>query len=242
MPNSEILSNLKFLLDSGITEFLEDSPQKLYNKTHNDIKIDNSNKSEESFINMNNINSLDELKNSILKFNKCELKETAKNTVFADGNVNSRIMLIGEAPGSDEDDQGKPFVGRAGQLLNKMLAAINLDRNKVYITNIIPWRPPRNRQPSTEEILQCLPFVQRHIELIKPEVLILLGGTATKALLMSDKGIMRLQGKWYEYDSFGLASPIATRVMFHPAFLLRSPGYKKQAWEDLLAIKDKLGI
>jgi len=242
MPNSEILSNLKFLLDSGVTEFLEDSPQKLYNKIQEDRKIDNSNKIEGSFINMNNINSLDELKDAILRFDKCELKKTAKNTVIADGNINSRIMLIGEAPGADEDEQGAPFVGRAGQLLNKMLAAINLDRNKVYITNIIPWRPPRNRQPSSEEIVLCLPFVQRHIELINPEVLILLGGTATKALLMSDKGIMRLQGKWYEYDSYGLASPIATRVMFHPAFLLRSPGYKKQAWEDLLAIKDKLGI
>ena len=141
----------------------------------------------------------------------------------------------------EEDVQGIPFVGKAGQLLNKMLAAINLNRENVYITNIVPWRPPGNRQPTNDEILMCVPFVQRHIELINPKVLVLLGGTATKALLLSDAGIMRLQGKWHQYSSYGLASPIATRPVFHPAFLLRSPGYKKNAWEDLKEIKLKLG-
>ena len=186
------------------------------------------------------INSLSDLKKSVENFNRCELKKNAITTVFSDGNPNSRIMLIGEAPGSDEDSQGLPFVGRAGQLLNKMLNSIELNRKDVYITNIIPWRPPGNRQPTTSEILLCLPFIQRHIELINPSILVLLGGTATKSLLLSDAGIMKLRGKWHNYSSYGLKNPIPTRAIFHPAFLLRSPTYKKQAWEDLLAVKERL--
>ena len=135
---------------------------------------------------------------------------------------------------------GKPFVGKAGQLLDKMLESIGLDRSKVYISNIIPWRPPGNRQPTTEEILQCLPFIQKHIELINPSILILLGGTASKALLITSEGITKLRGKWHEYNNLRLPSPIPVRALFHPAFLLRSPHYKKQAWEDLLEIKKKL--
>jgi DNA polymerase len=149
-------------------------------------------------------------------------------------------MLIGEAPGTEEDKLGKPFVGAAGQLLNKMLAAINLDRNSVYITNIVPWRPPNNRAPNTEEILQCLPFIQKHIEIIQPSIMILLGGTATKAILATTLGITKLRGKWHEYNSLNIKEPILTIAMYHPAFLLRSPGHKKEAWEDLQKIQKKI--
>ena len=149
-------------------------------------------------------------------------------------------MLIGEAPGAEEDKLGKPFVGAAGQLLNKMLAAINLDRNSVYITNIVPWRPPNNRAPNTEEILQCLPFIQKHIEIIQPSILVLLGGTATKAILATTLGITKLRGKWHEYNSLTIKEPIPTMTMYHPAFLLRSPGHKKEAWKDLQKIQKKI--
>jgi DNA polymerase len=121
-----------------------------------------------------------------------------------------------------------------------MLAAINLDRNSVYITNIVPWRPPSNRAPSTEEILQCLPFIQKHIEIIQPTILVLLGGTATKAILATTHGITKLRGKWYEYNSLNIKESIPTMAMYHPAFLLRSPGHKKEAWEDLQKIQKKL--
>ena len=150
-----------------------------------------------------------------------------------------KIMLIGEAPGAEEDKYGKPFVGKAGELLDKMLNSIELDRNKVYISNIIPWRPPGNRNPTDEEILQCLPFIQKHIEIINPSILILLGTIASKALLITNLGITKLRGKWHQYNSLGLPKPIITRAIFHPAFLLRSPGYKKPTWEDLLEIQKK---
>ena len=236
MQKNELLIELKFLLESGVSEFLEDVPKNHYNLGTTAQKSIKKNIP----TNLNNINNLDRLKEAVINFDKCELKKTAKNTVFSDGNPKSKIMFVGEAPGADEDLQGLPFVGRAGKLLDKMLDAINLNRHNVYISNIIPWRPPGNRQPLTQEILLCLPFIQRHIELINPEILVLLGGTAAKSLLMSDEGIMRLRGHWHQYNSYGLLSPIYTRAIFHPAFLLRSPGYKKQAWEDLKAIKSKL--
>ena len=231
MPNNKLLIDLKFLTESGVYEFVNDHPRKYYIKNKQEIHsmIKNSSPSD-----LSKIETLEELKNSIIAFEECNLKSISNTTVFSDGNPNSDIMLIGEAPGKDEDLQGKPFVGKAGKLLDKMLDAIDLNRTNVYITNIIPWRPPGNRQPTIKEIILCLPFVQRHIELVNPKLLILLGGTATKALLMSDSGIMRLQGKWHKYSSYGLASPILTRAIFHPAFLLRSPSYKKMAWEDLL--------
>ena len=137
----------------------------------------------------------------ILKILDCELKKNSNQIVFNDGDPGSPIMIIGEGPGQKEDEMGKPFVGAAGQLLNKMLAAINLDRNSVYITNIVPWRPPKNRAPNNEEILQCLPFIQKHIEIIKPSILILLGGTATKAILTTTHGITKLRGQWHEYNN-----------------------------------------
>ena len=231
MKYNQIINNLNLLIDSGISEFLEDSPQKYYNaKNVKSLYKDNLNK----------IKDLSELEIAIKNFNGCNLKNSAKNTVFADGNPNAKVMFIGEAPGKDEDIKGIPFVGLAGQLLDKMLFSIKLDRSKVYITNIIPWRPPGNRQPTTQEMLLCVPFIQKHIELVRPKILVLLGGTATKALLLLDEGIMKSRGKWHKYSSYGLANPILTRAIFHPAFLLRSPSYKKLAWEDLKEIEKKL--
>ena len=234
MRNNEILNLLKLMDNSGIKEFLQDHPRIFYNSNNHKIK--------EDFLSLNDVKTLKELRELIDNFDKCELKKSAKNTVFSDGNKHAKVMLIGEAPGADEDKQGKPFVGQAGQLLNKMLRSIELEREDVYITNIIPWRPPNNRQPTKEEIIICLPFAQKHIELINPEILILLGGVSTKALLMSDSGIMKLKGKWYDYNSYGLTNPIPTRPIFHPAFLLRSPSYKKEVWKDLIEIKNKLNI
>ena len=210
---------------------------KYYKIANNDISLGS-----DYIPNIQNIKSLNQLELFIKKSNNCTLKNQALKTVFADGNPSSKIMLIGEAPGAEEDKLGKPFVGAAGQLLNKMLAAIKLDRNSVYITNIVPWRPPNNRTPNSEEIMQCLPFIQKHIEIIQPSILVLLGGTATKAILATTLGITKLRGKWHEYNSLNIKEPISTMAMYHPAFLLRSPGHKKEAWEDLQKIQKKLQL
>lgn len=185
--------------------------------------------------------TLDDLRCALQDFNDCPLKFTATNLVFSDGNPNAKIMVIGEAPGADEDIQGKPFVGLSGQLLDRMFATIGLSRqSNLYITNISPWRPPANRQPTSQEIAQCLPFVQRHIELINPQVLILVGGVSAKAILNTNEGIMRLRGRWHSHTSPGLAAPIKCMATFHPAFLLRSPGQKAQVWQDLLLIQQEI--
>ncbi|HEY1797682.1 MAG TPA: uracil-DNA glycosylase [Stellaceae bacterium] len=170
-------------------------------------------------------------------FDDCPLKRTATNTVFVDGNTAARLMIIGEAPGADEDRLGKPFVGRAGQLLDRMLAAIGLDRTGAQITNVIYWRPPGNRKPTSAEIATCLPFVLRHIALARPRVLVLAGGTAASTLLPLTEGITRLRGRWFDLAVPGLDAPVPTLPMFHPAFLLRSPERKRDAWRDLLALK-----
>ena len=172
------------------------------------------------------------------KFKGCELYKSATNMVFSDGNKSSEIMFIGEAPGHDEDIQGKPFVGRSGKLLNKMLEAIGLSRDTVYIANIVPWRPPNNRRPTEEEINICLPFIRKHIELIAPKVLMLLGSTATYALLRNKEGITKIRGKWVDME-FGKIK-VPTLPSFHPAFLLRQPAQKKYSWEDLKMLKKKI--
>lgn len=183
--------------------------------------------------------SLAALNAAILDFDGCSLKKTASNTVFADGNANSDIMLIGEAPGADEDRIGKPFVGQAGQLLDRMFAAINMSREEdFYITNVLPWRPPGNRKPTEQECDMCLPFLKRHIELFKPKLIVLIGGTSASAILKTQTGITKLRGKWYDYDRGDEKIPLMP--IFHPAYLLRQPHCKKQAWHDLLAIKEKL--
>jgi DNA polymerase len=189
---------------------------------------------------LNQCKTLEDLRHALVSFDECPLKLTATNLVFADGNPRAKVMLIGEAPGADEDRQGVPFVGVGGQLLDRMLASIGLDRTSVYITNILPWRPPGNRTPTPQEMALFKPFVQRHIELIQPEILVLVGAVSMKTLLNTSEGIMRMRGQWRQYTSLGLQSPVKTIATFHPAFLLRSPGQKAQSWRDFLMIQHAL--
>ncbi len=182
--------------------------------------------------------TLQDLRELMTDFEGCALKYTASRLVFADGNPEARIMFVGEAPGRDEDIEGLPFVGRSGKLLDRMIGAIGLDRTSVYIANVIPWRPPGNRTPTPQETQICLPFIQRQIELVDPDLLVTLGNPSTQTLLSTREGIMRTRGRWFDYDT-------GTRVIralptFHPAYLLRSPAYKRLAWQDLRAIAKAL--
>ncbi|WP_179295756.1 MULTISPECIES: uracil-DNA glycosylase [unclassified Mesorhizobium] len=183
--------------------------------------------------------TLEELRQHMAAFDGCNLKATAKNLVFADGNPDAEVMLVGEAPGRDEDIEGLPFVGRSGRLLDRMLAAIGLDRTSVYIANVIPWRPPGNRTPTPHETEICRPFIERQIELVNPKVLVNLGGPSAKTLLNTSEGILRLRGNWRVHTT---ASGIAIPAMptLHPAYLLRTPAHKKLAWRDFLEVKAKL--
>ncbi len=182
--------------------------------------------------------TLDELRAELLAFEGCGLKATATQLVFADGNPEANIMFVGEAPGADEDRIGRPFVGRAGQLLDKMLAAIGLDRTQVYIANVVPWRPPGNRTPTPLETGACLPFTRRQIELVAPKILICLGAPSMQTLLGIKEGIMRSRGRWVDYDRGGTIIP--AMAMLHPAYLLRQPSHKKFAWQDLRELAKKL--
>lgn len=184
--------------------------------------------------------TLDELEAALRAFDGCPLKFGAMNTVFADGNPQARVMLVGEAPGEDEDRQGKPFVGVSGRLLDRMLEQIGLDRTSVYITNILPWRPPGNRSPTQAEIAACLPFLERHVELIGPQVLVPLGGTSAKTLLNRSEGITRLRGQWFEYPASASNQPVPVLPMLHPAYLLRNPVSKREAWRDMLTLRNRL--
>ena len=224
---------LLFLHQSGVSTFLQEKPNNFYSEESKKLVINRKNVSNK----IDEVTSLEQLENYIKLSTNCSLKNNANKTVFADGNPASKIMFIGEAPGAEEDRAGKPFVGLAGQLLNKMIAAINLSRDDIYITNIVPWRPPNNRTPNTEEILQCLPFIQKHIDIIKPIIIILLGGTASKAILATTHGITKIRGKWHQYNSLQINRPIPTRAIYHPAYLLRSPENKRTAWEDLKEVK-----
>ncbi len=181
--------------------------------------------------------NLELLKKAILSLKNCELKRYAKNIVFSDGNSKSKIMLIGEAPGANEDQEGIPFVGRAGQLLDKMLSAIDLDRKKVYISNIVNYRPPENRRPTDKEIQRYLPFITKHIEIINPKILVLLGSTAMNAIIGNEFVISKMRGKWIE-KKFGNCKT-SVIITFHPAFLMRQPAQKKMSWIDLKMIRDK---
>ena len=201
------------------------------NKAINRYKRDNFEISD------NKADNLERLKKSIRNIKNCSLKSSATNMVFSDGNPKSKIMLIGEAPGANEDKEGLPFVGRAGALLDKMLAAINLDRKKVYISNIINYRPPDNRRPTEEEIKRYLPFISKHIEIIKPKILVLLGSTAMNALIGNEVVISKMRGKWIK-KKFG-SCETSVIITFHPAFLMRQPAQKKMAWIDLKMIRDK---
>jgi DNA polymerase len=182
--------------------------------------------------------TLDELRAILERFEGCALKATASRLVFADGNPQGRVMLVGEAPGRDEDIEGVPFVGRSGKLLDLMLAAIGLDRSSVYIANVVPWRPPGNRTPTPQETQICLPFVTRQIELADPDILVCLGGPSAQTLL-GQSGITKIRGRWFNYTTG--TREIRAMPTFHPAFLLRSPLQKRFAWRDFLAIKKALG-
>ena len=180
---------------------------------------------------------LEKLKKSISNIKNCELKKSATNIVFADGNPKAKIMLVGEGPGSNEDQEGLPFVGRAGELLDKMLASINLNRKNVYITNVVNYRPPNNRRPTQEEITRYLPYLKEHIEIINPKILVLLGSTALNALVGSEVVISKARGQWIE-KQFGKCKT-SLIITFHPAFLMRQPIQKKMAWIDLKMIREK---
>ena len=184
--------------------------------------------------------SLDQLVAAVRAFEGCALKRTATNTVIGDGNPEAALMFVGEAPGAEEDRQGLPFVGPAGRLLDRMLASIGLDRSAVYITNMLPWRPPGNRSPTAEELAICQPFLERQIELIAPRILVLVGGIAAKALLNRREGITRLRGQWFPFSTPRMEGTIQATATFHPAYLLRTPSAKREVWRDLLAIEDRM--
>lgn len=231
--NQSNKKNLEFIVNSGVNYFLQDSPRNWF-ESEKKLELPHSN------IDTDDKKSQIELIIKDLKDHKSSLRKTAKNLVVYDGNLNAKVMLIGEAPGRDEDEQGIPFVGRAGQLLNKMLLAIKLQREDVYITNVVNWRPPDNRTPTDDEILEYLPFLQRQIDIVQPKFIFLLGGVAAKAILSTPLALGKLRGKWHEYKSLNLEESILTIASYHPAFLLRSPQFKKQSWEDLQMLQEKL--
>ncbi len=207
-----------------------------HNLIYNNVAI-NRYKKDSFEISADKADNLEKLKKSINDIKNCTLKKNATNMVFSDGNPKSKIMFIGEAPGANEDEEGLPFVGRAVTLLDKMLASIDLNRKKIYISNIINYRPPDNRRPTDEEIKRYLPFITKHIEIINPKILVLLGSTAMNALIGSEVVISKMRGKWIE-KKFGNCKT-SVIITFHPAFLMRQPAQKKMAWIDLKMIRDK---
>ena len=236
------IQSLRLLKEAGVTDNLNEFPINRFNikESFKNEDIENNSqtmnfKTEQQLL---KIQDLKELQRFINNFKGCALYKEANNVVFSDGNPNSKIMLIGEAPGHDEDIEGKPFVGRSGKLLDKMLNAIDLDRKKVYIANIIPWRPPANRKPTESEIEICLPLIHKHIELINPKVLLLLGSTSTYALLKDKTPITKIRGRWFTLNING--KKIQAMPTFHPAFLLRQQKQKKYVWEDLQNIRDSI--
>ena len=248
----QLIANLEWQINMGAEAMVVEKNNNYSDIEKNKINKDENTKLETPYLkeeeinqdtsieeSINNCLNLEELKSFMLAFNGCDLKKTATQLVFSDGNLKSNLMIIGEAPGAEEDRQGKPFCGASGQLLNKMLASINLDRNNVYITNVIPWRPPGNRTPTENEINLMKPFLIRHIEIVEPKILVAVGGSASKAILDIEGGILRYRGIWKEISlSNSLVIPcIAT---LHPAYLLRAPNQKKLAWEDLKSIRSKL--
>jgi len=247
----QALSALAWQMELGATEAICDTPVNRYEvpaavekpratapgtapAVHLAAKVDVVAESERA---ANAAQTLDELRSAIAAYDHCDLKRGARNLVFSDGIPGARVMIVGEAPGRDEDREGRPFVGRAGQLLDRMLAAIDMGRTRedapVYITNVLPWRPPQNRDPKPAEIAMMRPFLARHIALAKPEVLIIVGNWSAQALL-GKRGITRLRGHWTE------AEGLPALPMFHPAYLLRSPEHKREAWADLLSLKARL--
>jgi len=249
------LSTLQWYMDAGVDEAVQDTPRNVM-ETHSVAPIApaaapalpvaltamplhhmNAASLEASRQLADAAQSLAELRTAIQGFEGCAIKRTATNTVFADGNPQARLMLIGEAPGAQEDIQGIPFCGPSGHLLDKMLASIGYDRTNAYITNTLFWRPPGNRQPNSEELAICRPFVEKHVALIDPALLVLVGGTAAKAMLGTEQGITRLRGKSYSYRTPYRDKDYPVAVIYHPSYLLRQPAQKRATWQDLLAIE-----
>jgi len=250
---------LRWYLDSGVEETICDVPQNRFNKpvlkevtvAQNSIAKTASTAIQQFPAEAEALlqhaceiaaaaSSIEELNDALLNYGGCPLKKTATNLVFGDGTPKAKIVLIGEGPGAEEDRSGQPFIGPSGQLLDKMLASIGLDRDKVFLSNIVFWRPPGNRTPTSQEINLCMPFVERLMELIDPEILVVLGGSAAKSMLAETSGVSRLRGKWYNYSTPNLSRPVHATVMFPPGYLLNSPIHKREAWQDLLMIRNKL--
>lgn len=261
LSRQELAAMLRSQMEAGVTDLLEETPVNRYEMLAPRAPQPPQPASQPEMIaraepqNTNNIaamasdiasaekaaadaGSLESLQEALKAFDGCPLKKTAKHTVFSDGNPEAKLMLIGEAPGRDEDREGKPFVGVSGQLLDKMFAAIGLSRDDFYITNIIPWRPPGNRAPTPPESAICMPFLKRHIELVKPDIIVMVGGTPSKALLETSDGITKTRGQWHEVNIGGRAIPALP--IFHPAYLLRTPARKAETWQDLLTLNEKL--
>ncbi len=250
---------LRWYLEAGVDEVVGETPVNHYSsskKSENitckikDVfnELKNNEKERDSIRSITSTASalaaqcttLDSLRAAVTSFEGCPLRTNAANTVFADGTPTAPVMVIGEAPGVEEDRQGLPFVGPSGHLLDQMLESIGLERRRnCYITNVVPWRPPGNRKPTPVEVSIVLPFLERHITLAAPQILLLVGGLAASAVLPGHEGIMRVRGKWFEY-SVGLARPIPAIATFHPAYLMRAPAQKRLAWHDMLALEIRL--
>ena len=248
LKHSELIELLKWQLEVGVTETIGEVPLNRFQTPEQEIdRQPKASSQDKDNINLdacaiafsvaNSSKSLKDLFNALESFEHCDLKQGARKLVFSDGDTKSKLMVIGEAPGREEDKTGKPFVGPAGQLLDKMFKAIDYQRfsenNSLYITNVIPWRPPQNRSPTEAEINLYKPFLVKHIDLIKPEIIVLMGNTPCQALL-GKSGITKLRGQWMEFSGYTVLP------MFHPAYLLRVPSAKKETWEDLKMLKQKL--
>ena len=257
---NELTDLLKWQIDMGADATIEEKKSKFF---LNEKKVSKTKSLEESYLAnisqgiksnykqnkkntkgdfskiLKDCSNLEMLKEAMQDFDECDLKKTATQLVFSDGNPSSKIMLVGEAPGAEEDRQGIPFCGASGQLLDKMLSSINLDRSSVYITNVIPWRPPGNRTPTENEVSLMKPFLMRHIEIVLPKIIVAVGGSSAKAILDIEGGILRHRGLWKDLE-LSDGKKIPTIPTLHPAYLMRAPNQKKLAWEDLKSIRSKL--
>ena len=229
------IDDLKFQIELGVSETISANITKDINKANS---LETNSSLEHDSNELSEIKTLNDLQSFIENYDECELSHTARSTVFCDGNVDAEVMLIGEAPGNQEDIEGKPFVGKSGQLLDKILETININRTNCYISNIIPWRPPGNRNPTAEEINTCLPFIKKHIQLINPKILMLIGSISAKSILDQTIGITKLRGIWHLYKDKNIEIPALP--VFHPAYLLRRPANKAFAMTDMLNFKNKI--
>lgn len=231
---------LNWYKEMGVTETIDDSPRNHFVKAEMKKTLTTNIKNQESHetSGIEKFTTLEKLEKYVKEYKEIGLTKTATNTVFSDGNKNARIMCIGEAPGADEDIKGIPFCGASGKLLDIMFSHIGLLREKnIYITNVVFWRPPGNRRPTNEELAICLPMVEKHIALIKPKLIILIGGTAISSLLNTNQGITKMRGQFLSYKNKYMDQETQLTAIFHPSYLLRSPGQKKLAWKDLLTIE-----